>query len=84
MQSSGRFVSPWHELHHLDFLLAQLSRPDVPGAALSPLVSAQLRALGLSLDDGPQRQELVERVWDRKRPLLRELRASDDPPPACA
>jgi len=31
-----------------------------------------------------ERKELIEWLWSRKRPLLRELGASDDPLPPCA
>ncbi|HEV2218554.1 MAG TPA: hypothetical protein VGV88_13405 [Candidatus Dormibacteraeota bacterium] len=38
----------------------------------------------LELERSTQRKELIERVWTRKRPLLRQLGAFDEPLPPCA
>lgn len=81
---SNVFGSPWHELYRLDRLLAQLTRPDVPGAGVPPTVRDQLRALGVPSRRSAGREELIAEVWGRKRPLLRRLDDFDDPVPPCA
>jgi hypothetical protein len=74
MYSGGgsTFGSNWLELNHLDRLLAQLTRPTLAGSEVtSPW----------------RRKELVQRMWGRKRPLLRGLEDDDDgsnPIPPCA
>jgi hypothetical protein len=80
---SGAFGSPWHELHRLDRLLAQLTRPAMPGAAVPAAVRDQLRALGVHMPASIDREQLIAQVWGRKRPLLRQL-DEDDPIPPCA
>jgi len=80
---SGAFGSPWHELHRLDRVLALLTRPAMPGAAVPPAVRDQLRALGVHMLNSVDREELIAQVWGRKRPLLRQL-DDDDPIPPCA
>jgi hypothetical protein len=86
MYSGGSHVfgSPWHELYRLDRLLAQLTKPAAPGAAVPPHVRNQLRELGVPVKRTVRREVLIAEVWDRKRPLLRDLRADDDPLPPCA
>jgi hypothetical protein len=72
------------ELYLMDRVLAQLTRPSVPGAGLPPAVRQDLHQLGLSFRRTPRREELIARVWGRKRPLLAQLEADDDPMPPCA
>jgi len=79
----GTYGSPWHEIHRLDRVLAQLTRPAMPGAAVPAAVRDQLRALGLHMPGSVEREELIAQVWGRKRPLLRQL-DDDDPTPPCA
>ena len=79
----GSFGSPWHELYRLDRVLAQLTRPAIPGAGVPAAVRDQLRALGLPVPGSVDREELIAQVWGRKRPLLRQL-DYDDPIPPCA
>ena len=78
------FGSPWHELHRLDLVLAQLTRPSLEGSGLPPALRDQLLDLGLPLRRTARREELIAEVWGRKRPLLQRLDASDDTPPSCA
>jgi hypothetical protein len=78
------FGSRWHELDILDTLLAQLARPSLAGAPLPASVHDQLRSLGVPAGLAPSREELISRLWGRKRPLMRQLNAFDDPMPPCA
>jgi hypothetical protein len=81
---SGAFGSPWHELHRLDRVLAQLTRPAIPGAGVPAAVRDQLRALGVPMNRSVGREALIAEVWGRKRPLLRQLHDYDEPAPPCA
>ena len=75
-----------YELGELDRLLAMLSRPVRLGAGVPKSVRGELRDLGLASKQAACRQELIELVWQRKRPLLRQLHQQqlDDPLPPCA
>jgi len=78
---SGSFGTPRHELYRLDRVLAQLTRPAMPGADVPAAVRDQLRALGLTMPSSVDREELIAQVWGRKRPLLRQLDDDDPVPP---
>ena len=78
------FGSRWQELHLLDQLLDQLTRPAPVGAALPGNVRDQLKMLGLRLGRSPRREALIAELWGRKRPLMRQLYTLDDPTPPCA
>jgi hypothetical protein len=82
----GAIGSRWQELNDLDRVLNLLSRPARVGDGLPDRVRDELRGLGVRPGSGrsAQRKELIERVWQRKRPLLRQLGAMDDPLPPCA
>lgn len=86
MHPGGRdlFGSRWQELNRLDRALSQLTRPSLAGASLPSSVRDQLRALGVPLRRAPRREELIAELWGRKRPLMRQLYAVDDPMPPCA
>ena len=80
----GAFGSQRHELNELDRVLDLLARPARLGSGVPPSVRSDLRGLGLDLGRSAERKDLIERVWSRKRPLLRELGGGDDPLPPCA
>jgi hypothetical protein len=66
------------ELARVNRALAQLARPGSREEWLSPLSRADLIGLGVfSGARAPLRQELIERLWSRKRQLLREAVAHD-------
>jgi hypothetical protein len=73
------------ELIHLNRSLAQLARPGSREEWLSPLSRADLIGLGVfagrvppaTSSRGPQRKELIERLWSRKRQLLRQATKHD-------
>lgn len=81
---SDLFGSRWQELHLLDQVLNQLTRPSPVGAALPAAVRDQLRMLGVHIGRKARREELIAELWGRKRPLVRQLYAFDDPTPPCA
>jgi len=59
---SGSFGTPRHELYRLDRVLAQLTRPAMPGADVPAAVRDQLRALGLGLEIVPIRGNIDTRM----------------------
>ena len=86
MEQGGR--QTWgarrYELSELDRLLSMLSRPVRVGARVPRALRTELSDLGLVPGRSACRQDLIELVWQRKRPLLRELHHLDDPLPPCA
>ena len=85
MNGWGRRESRWQELIDLDRVLGLLSRPVRAGDGLPAGLYDELRELGLTAESSPRREQLIERVWERKRPLLRQLGGVDDQPlPPCA
>jgi hypothetical protein len=70
------------ELARLNRALGYLARPGSREEWLSPLTREDL--IGLGVFDGgraPLRQELIERLWSRKRQLLRQATAINDSDP---
>jgi hypothetical protein len=74
------------ELTRVNRTLAQLARPGSKEEWLSPLSRADLVGLGVfdgtwrppaTSSRGPERKELIERLWSRKRQLLRQAAADD-------
>lgn len=65
-------------------MLSLLTRPVRVGAGLPKNVRTELRGLGVISGRAACRQDLIERVWERKRPLMRQLHDLDDPLPPCA
>ncbi|HET7467179.1 MAG TPA: hypothetical protein VFL29_10955 [Candidatus Dormibacteraeota bacterium] len=85
MDGWGTIGSPWQELSYLDRVLGLLSRPVPVGDGLPAGLRDELRELGVSAGRPLRRKRLIEQVWQRKRPLLRQLGALDDDPlPPCA
>jgi len=84
VEGSGMLGARWEELNELDRLLSQLARPSRLGARVPHSVREQLREKGVFMGRGARREQLIESVWSRKRPLLRQLHAMDDPLPPCA
>ena len=66
------------ELTRVNRALAQLARPGSREEWLSPLSRADLIGLGVFAGArAPLRHELIERLWSRKRQLLRQAVACD-------
>jgi len=61
------------ELAHLDRTLMHLARPAPSQEWQAPLTVSQLIDLGLfASGQALQRKDLIERLWSRKRQLMRE------------
>jgi hypothetical protein len=66
------------ELTRVNRALAKLSRPGSREEWLSPLSRADLAGLGMfAAGRAPLRHELIERLWSRRRQLLRQSAAAD-------
>jgi hypothetical protein len=67
------------ELVRLNRVLGRLARPASSQEWQSPMTRAELIDLGVFAGGrAPQRQELIERLWSRKRQLLRLAGSFDD------
>jgi hypothetical protein len=62
----------------LDLILAELARPILEVDAIELSTRERLTGLGIDMDVEPNRGELIQRVWDRKRELTRCLAAAHD------
>jgi hypothetical protein len=73
-----------YELWRLERALSRLARPviSVDDARSSPFMSDDLMALGAAGTIVFDRKELVQRLWSRKRLLLRRLGSDCDGPMA--
>ena len=61
------------ELARLNRTLMHLARPASSQEWQAPLTVSQLIDLGLfATDAAPQRQDLIKRLWSRKRQLMRK------------
>jgi len=66
------------ELTRVNRALAQLARPGSKEEWLAPLSKADLVDLGVfAAARAPLRHEIIERLWSRKRQLLRQAAMSD-------
>ena len=71
-------VSQAFELTRVNRALAQISRPGSMEDWLSPLSRPDLAGMGVfAAGRPPLRHELIERLWSRKRQLLRQTAAGD-------
>lgn len=73
-----------HELSELDRLLSLLARPARFGSRVPKALRFELLDLGVTSGLSACRRDLIEQVWERKRPLLRQLHHLDDPLPPVA
>jgi len=66
------------ELRRVDLVLTQLARPVLEEGLVGAVTRDALLQLGICVGGEASRKDLVERVWGRKRALLRQLSALDD------
>lgn len=68
------------ELARLNRVLAQLARPGPTDEWLAPMTLAELIDVGVFAGGrAPQRKQIIERLWSRKRQLLRQARGLEPP-----
>ena len=61
------------ELRRVDRVLSELARPALDGDSIAPLTRLALAELGICIAGDASRRDLIERLWGRKRSLLRQL-----------
>ena len=65
------------ELRRIDRILSELARPALEEDLMTPSTREALAQIGISVGDATRR-DLIERLWGRKRSLLRQMSAVDD------
>jgi hypothetical protein len=73
LHGSGAF-----ELRRVDLVLTQLARPVLDEDSVVSSTRAALLQLGICVGGEASRRDLIERVWGRKRALLRQVSGLDD------
>ena len=66
------------ELRRVELVLTQLARPVLQEDSVGAATRDALLQLGICVGGEASRRDLIERVWGRKRALLRQLSALDD------
>ena len=66
------------ELRRVDRVLSELARPVLDEDSMLPDTREALLQLGICVGGDASRRDLIERVWGRKRTLLRQMSALDD------
>ena len=60
------------ELRRLERILSDLARPTLEVESMEPATRAALMQIGIVVGGEPSRRYLIERLWARKRGLLRQ------------
>jgi len=66
------------ELRRLDRVLSELTRPSLAEDSIAPATRVALVQLGICVAGDASRMDLVERLWGRKRSLLRQMSSRSD------
>jgi hypothetical protein len=66
------------ELRRVDRILSELARPALEEDLMTPSTREALAQIGISVAGDATRRDLIERLWGRKRSLLRQMSAVDD------
>lgn len=66
------------ELRRVDLVLTELARPVLHEDSVPAATRDALLQLGICVGGEATRRDLIERVWGRKRALLRQMSALDD------
>ena len=61
------------ELRRVDRILSELARPTLDGEPISPATQAAMAQVGIVVGGRASRKDLIERLWGRKRSLLRQV-----------
>ena len=70
------------ELRRLDRILSELARPSLDEEAIAPQTRAAMVQVGVVVSGRASRKDLIERLWSRKRSLLRQVVSLSDWGPA--
>jgi hypothetical protein len=66
------------ELKRVDRILSELARPALDEDFMAPSTREALAQIGISVAGDATRRDLIERLWGRKRSLLRQMNAIND------
>jgi hypothetical protein len=66
------------ELRRVDRVLSELTRPAPEEDFIAPATLEGLAGLGIGVDPNASRRDVIERLWGRKRALLRQMSAVGD------
>jgi hypothetical protein len=61
------------ELRRVERILADLARPTVGDESIAPQTRAAMVQVGIVVSGRSSRKDLIERLWNRKRSLLRQV-----------
>jgi hypothetical protein len=73
LRGSGAF-----ELRRLDRVLSELTRPALDGNSIAPATRVALVQLGICVAGDALRRDVIERLWGRKRSLLRQMGSTNN------
>ena len=66
------------ELRRVDRILSELARPTLEDEPISPATRAAMVQVGIVVSGRASRKDLIERLWGRKRTLLRQVGSIGD------
>jgi siroheme synthase (precorrin-2 oxidase/ferrochelatase) len=66
------------ELRRVDRILSELARPTLNDESISPSTRAAMVQVGIVVSGRASRKDLIERLWGRKRTLLRQVGSLGD------
>jgi hypothetical protein len=73
LHGSGAF-----ELRKLDRVLSELTRPALAEDSIAPATRVAVVRLGICVAGDASRRHLIERLWSRKRSVLRQMSATNN------
>ena len=66
------------ELRRVERILSELTRPSLDEEAIAPTTLAAMIQVGIVVSGRASRRDLIERLWSRKRSLLRRVGSVGD------
>jgi hypothetical protein len=66
------------ELRRVDRVISELARPALDEDSMTPATREALLQLGICVAGEASRRDLIQRLWGRKRSLLRQMSALGD------
>ena len=61
------------DLRRVDRILSELARPSLEEESIAPGTRAAMVQVGIVVSGRASRKDLIERLWSRKRSLLRQV-----------
>ncbi|HEY8815777.1 MAG TPA: hypothetical protein VIP57_11830 [Candidatus Dormibacteraeota bacterium] len=66
------------ELRRVERILSELTRPSLDEESIAPTTLAAMIQVGIVVSGRASRRDLIERLWSRKRSLLRRVGSVGD------